>query len=154
MDAAIQGKIRLHGMWRRNENGGVRANLGGANLGGANLSGAKGLLDPREWLRQFAADELGVIVFRAEKGRFLPPAHWSFKPGNFLTEVVNPDRCVDCACGVSFATREWVRNEHPGQPCWRCRIRWIDLATVVVPYNTDGKARCGRLELCQKLRIE
>ena len=32
--------IRLHGMWRRNDDGGVRANLSGANLVGADLGGA------------------------------------------------------------------------------------------------------------------
>jgi len=32
--------IRLHGMWRRNDDGGVRANLGGADLVGAYLVGA------------------------------------------------------------------------------------------------------------------
>ena len=34
--------IRLHGVWRRNEDGGVRADLIGANLSEANLSGADG----------------------------------------------------------------------------------------------------------------
>lgn len=32
--------VRLHGMWRRGESGGVRANLRWSNLSGANLSGA------------------------------------------------------------------------------------------------------------------
>ena len=35
----------------------------------------------------------------------------------------------------------------PGPILWRCRIRWIDLADLVVPYHTDGKARAGRVEL-------
>lgn len=34
---------------------------------------------------------------------------------------------------------------------YRCRIRWIDLAGVVVPYNTDGKARCARLEILEQV---
>jgi len=28
---------------------------------------------------------------------------------------------------------------------------WEDLADVVVPYNTDGKARCARLQLIEPL---
>ena len=32
--------LRLHGMYLRNESGGVRANLRGADLSGADLSGA------------------------------------------------------------------------------------------------------------------
>ena len=30
---------------------------------------------------------------------------------------------------------------------WECEVEWLDLAGVVVPYNTDGKARCERLRL-------
>ena len=34
---------------------------------------------------------------------------------------------------------------------WRCRIRYEDGPGVVVPYNTDGKARCERLELLEEM---
>lgn len=36
----LQGIIRLHAMWLRSEDGGMRAKLSGANLSRANLSGA------------------------------------------------------------------------------------------------------------------
>jgi hypothetical protein len=68
-----------------------------------------------------------------------------------LTEIVNPDRCTDCGCGVNFGTRDWVAKNYPDADLWRCRIDWIDLAGVVVPFNTDGKARCGRLTLLEKI---
>jgi len=135
------------------------ANLSGADLCGANLSGAdlrradlsqvKAILLAREWLNLFETDELGVIVYRAQQGENTHPAGWNFEPGAFLTEVPNPDRCTLCACGVAFATLAWVRKNYPGQAIWKCRIRWIDLADVVVPYGTDGKARCARLELLE-----
>ena len=40
MTDEIKKKIELHQKWRNNEDGGERANLGGADLSGANLSGA------------------------------------------------------------------------------------------------------------------
>ena len=126
-----------------------RANLSGTNLSRANLSGAVSLLDPAVWLQEmFDADDNGIIVFRAQRGHFAPPAHWRFAPGQVLTEVANPDRGTDCGCGVAFATWAWAKTEYTG-PYWRCRIRWIDLAGVVVPFGTRGKARCWRLELIE-----
>ena len=40
MNSELAEKLRLHGMWARHEDGGVRANLIDADLGGADLSGA------------------------------------------------------------------------------------------------------------------
>jgi hypothetical protein len=48
---------------------------------------------------------------------------------------------------VAFATRDWVEREYKAAPIWLCRIRWEWLADVVVPFGTDGKARCAKLEL-------
>ena len=127
------------------------ANLFGANLFGANLSQVKGILRAQEWLGLFEADELGVIVYRAENGQYAHPASWKFEPGLFLVETPNPDRCTTCGCGVAFATLDWVLREYPDGEIWKSRIRWIDLADVVVPFGTDGKARCARLELIEKL---
>ena len=129
------------------------ADLGGANLGcadlrGANLSQAKGVESPSEWLsKNFEADELGVIVYRARNGQHSHPLSWVFAPEKFLEEMPNPDRGTLCSCGVAFGTQAWVRKEYSTRETWKCRIRWMDLASVIVPFGTDGKARCGRLEL-------
>ena len=128
------------------------ADLRCADLRGANLSGAKGLVRPQEWLSAFATDELGIIVYkRIGTGKTYAdaPAYWTIEPGAFLEEVVNPSKTTVCACGVNFGTREWCDNNYSNANLWLCRIRWIDLAGVVVPYNTDGKARCNRLELIE-----
>jgi len=124
----------------------------GANLSGADLSGSRGLLDPSEWLNQFDHDDLGIIVFKrlgSGNTHYPPPAHWQEQIGAILTEVVNPDRGTDCGSGVNFGTLEWCQNNYAESHLWKCRIAWIDLAGVVVPLNTDGKARCGRLELLE-----
>ena len=64
-------------------------------------------------------------------------------------ETVNPDRCTDCGSGVNFGSREWCERNYTEADLWRCRIEWEDLADVVVPYGTDGKARCARLRLLE-----
>ena len=128
-----------------------RANLSGADLSGANLSGAKGILSAAEWLaNNFECDDKGYLVYRAQNSCYKHPDHWVFELGKFLTEVPNPDRCTLCGCGVSFSTEKWCRKEYKS-PYWRCRINWRDLPDVVVPFGTDGKARCARLELIEKI---
>ncbi|MCP4567360.1 MAG: pentapeptide repeat-containing protein, partial [FCB group bacterium] len=131
------------------------ANLRGANLSYANLSGCRGLLTASKFMQQFCCDKFGYIVYRATVGPFGPPPRWVFEPGEFLTEVPNPDRCTECGCGVNFATIGWLsKNSCSADAIWECRIRFEDLPDVTVSYNTDGKARCGRLELisCGKIK--
>ena len=139
---------------------GARANLSGANLSGANLSGANlsetdlsgatGLLSQTEFMAGFEADADGWIVYkRIGKTSYDAPGFWQMAPGEYLTEVCNANRTDDCGCGVNFATREWCDREYPAATLWRCHIRWQDGPGIVVPYNTDGKARCERLELLE-----
>jgi hypothetical protein len=127
------------------------ANLSEANLRGANLSGANGLLSAREWLSpHFTFDDAGVIVFKAiGNTSYAAPSAWNIEPGAVLTDVCNPDRGTDCGCGVNFGTEQWVRANYNHSRIWRCRIEWLDLAGTVVPYHTDGKARCERLVLLE-----
>ena len=124
------------------------SDLRGSDLSESDLSGAIGLLVAADWLKQtFKHDAWGIIVYRSQGGNGTPkPPSWKWKAGAVLTEVVNPCRTDECGSGVHFSTLAWARQEYK-PPYWKCRIRWIDLADVVVPYNTDGKARCGRLEL-------
>ena len=126
------------------------ADLSGADLRGANLSDAKGLLNAAEFLSQFESDELGIIVYKKiGNTTYCAASHWKIEAGEFLTEVVNPNRQNDCGCGVNFATLEWCEREYKNADLWKCRIRFLDLADVVVPFRSDGKARCARLELLE-----
>ena len=125
------------------------ADLSYADLSGANLSGVTGLINPASWMAQkFRKDGDGYLVYKNEIGPFAnkAPKSWKFAPGKILEEVVNPDRCTDCGCGINFATKTWCK-ENGGSPIWLCRIRWEWACSIVVPYNTDGKARCEKLEL-------
>ena len=128
------------------------ADLRGADLRGANLSGAKGLLSAAEWLtKTFESDSDGLIVYKAFGYFADPPDHWEIELGSVLTETPNPDRCATCGSGINFAPIAWIKG-HISRDIWRCRLAWIDLADVVVPFNTDGKARCARLTLIEQLK--
>jgi len=122
------------------------------NLTRADLSGVKGLPSNVDWLREnFETDSKGVIVYKAinELTPYDIPEYWEIEVDSILVENVDFNRCVDCGCGVNFGTREWCLRHYAVEGVWRCRINWYDLADVVVPFNTDGKARCGRLELLE-----
>lgn len=125
---------------------------GCANLSGANLSGCLNSPSALLFLAQFEKDDRGLIVYKAiGNTEYAPPAHWKIRRGAILTEVCNPDRGTLCACGVNFGTRKFCQDNYPKGSLWRCRIAWLDLATVIVPFGTDGKARCERLKLIEKV---
>ena len=130
------------------------ADLRDANLSSADLSGAKGLLSVKDWLNaNFKKNKKGYIVYKAEGDTYYPaPKHW--KNSRFITEVVNPNRTNECGCGVNFATKKWIYKHYPdiSGNIWLCRIEWLDLGSLVVPYNTDGKARCARLRLVKQVK--
>ena len=165
--------LEKHAKWLNNEPGGKKAVLRGSDLHGcnlrysnlsnsdlhgsdlcdANLSGAKGIATAKDYLSQFEKDSEGIIVYKAIGNTYhSSPTYWDIKPLSFLEEVVNPSRTVDCSSGVNFATLDWIKKNFEGTTIWKCRILWEDLADVVVPYNTDGKARCARLQLIEPLK--
>ena len=129
------------------------ADLSGADLSGAYLRGAEGILDSSEWLsKNLEAATDGYIVYKrigTDKTHRNPPQHWVISPGEYLTEVVNPDRGTECGCGVNVGTRKWCADNYTGAILWRCLIEWRDLPGVIVPFNTDGKIRAGRVKLLE-----
>jgi len=132
------------------------ANLCDADLRDADLSNTKGIPNTKEFLKKFDFDKDGVLVYKAIGNTgHSAPSYWKIKAGAFLEEVVNPDRCTLCGCGVNFATRDWIDKNYPQHThVWLCRIHWLDLADVIVPFGTDGKARCARLELVKEVTSE
>ena len=126
------------------------ANLSEANLRGADLSGAVGLLDPIDWLAtHLEQTQDGYVAYKMFETFYATPARWIIQAGSVLTEVCQPDRCLDCGCGINVATRDWAQQALPTRthPLWRCLIRWAWLSGVVVPFGSDGKIRCSRVEL-------
>ena len=129
----------------------VNTNLEWANLRDVNLSGCVGLIDPSDWMEEnFERTDEGYRVFKVFGKTYISPEHWFISPGSVIREVVNPNRTVGCACGVNFAHKEWFGNDELPL-LWECLLEWRDLPAVVVPFNTDGKARCSRLTLVGKV---
>lgn len=125
------------------------ANLRYADLSEANLSRAKELLSAIDYLKEhfeFTSD--GIIAYKTFNGSYNPPKKWVIQSGSIITENVNPNRTNLCGCGINVAPLDWVRSHYNGD-IWKVLIRWEWLAGVIVPYNTDGKIRCERVELVE-----
>lgn len=126
------------------------ADLGHADLSGADLSDAKNLLSAIDFLdANFEKTSDGFIAYKCFGGRYNPPEEWLIHAGSIISENVNSNRTDDCGCGINVAPIGWVRKNYPNKEIWRVLIRWEWLCGVCVPYNTDGKIRCERVELLE-----
>jgi hypothetical protein len=129
-----------------------RADLSDADLSDADLSGAENLLSAIDYLdANFERTVDGYIAYKTFGGQYAPPDKWVVKTGSIISETVNPDRCTDCGSGVNVAPIQWVKNNYNGD-IWKCLIRWAWLPGVIVPYMTDGKIRCERVELLEVIK--
>ena len=128
------------------------ANLSDANLSRANLSRADGLLSAIDFLKEhFEMTEEGFVAYKTFGGAYNPPEKWVIQQGSIITENVNFDRTRDCGCGINVAPLEWVKRHYAGD-IWKVLIRFEWLAGVCVPYHSDGKIRCERVQLVEKVR--
>ena len=126
------------------------ADLSWANLSGANLSRAKGLLSTVNYLdAHFERTPDGYIAYKTFNATYCSPDTWTIENGAVIEENVNFDRCISCGCGINVAPLAWVKNEYPKAQIWKVLIRWEWLCGVCVPYMTDGKIRCERVELIE-----
>ena len=126
------------------------ANLRYADLSNANLRYADGLLSAIDYLTEhFEKTDEGFIAYKTFGGQYNPPEKWVLQPGSIITENVCFDRCRDCGCGINVAPLEWVEFYYPHNNIWKVLIRFEWLAGVCVPYHTDGKIRCERVELIE-----
>lgn len=125
------------------------ANLSGADLRGADLSGARNVLAQIDFIKNnFETTKDGVVVYKTFNSSYKTPEKWVIQQGSVITENVTFDRTNNCGCGINVAPLEWVKkNNHKEKDIWKCLIRWEWLCGVCVPYNTDGKIRCEKVEL-------
>ena len=125
------------------------ANLSGANLSGANLSGANGILSAIDFLAShFESTDAGYLAYKTFGSVHAPPSGWKIAPGTVISETINADRATECGSGINVAPLEWAKRNANGR-IWKVLIRWEWLPGVVVPYSTDGKIRCERVELVE-----
>jgi hypothetical protein len=125
------------------------ADLSGADLSGADLSDVRDFPSASECLDQLERTDAGYIAYKTFGSQYGAPSYWTIEPGSVISEVCNPDRGTLCGCGINLAPLAWVERNHPGQPVWKCLIRWAWAAGIVVPFGTDGKFRCEKCELVE-----
>lgn len=154
--------LHKHKLWLHGDENGSKANLYGAdlrgatlygaNLGRANLSGAEGLLSAVSFIdAHFERTADGYIAYKTFDSTYTAPDNWKTKKGAVIEEVVNFDRCTECGCGINVAPLEWVK-QHVNGEIWKVLIRWEWLCGVCVPYMSDGKIRCEKVELVEVVR--
>ena len=133
------------------------ANLRYANLSNADLSNADGLLSAIDYLEShFEKTSEGYIAYKTFGGEYNPPEKWVLQSGSVITENVNFDRTRECGCGINVAPLSWVKERYAknGENIWRVLIRYEWLVGVCVPYHTDGKIRCEKVELIEIVNEE
>ena len=128
------------------------ADLSRANLSRANLSGAKELLSAVNFIdAHFERVADGYIAYKTFNSEYAAPKSWTIAEGSVISENVNFNRCEECGCGINVAPLDWVKSNYGwrGGAIWKVLIRWEWLCGVCVPYNSDGKIRCERVELLE-----
>ena len=125
------------------------SNLRGSDLRDCDLSGCDGLISPIQHMDQhFMRCADGYIAYKTFNAIYNPPSKWDIVPGAVIEETVNANRTDTCGCGINVAPLGWVRQRYE-TGIWKVLIRWEWLPGVCVPYNTDGKIRCERVELIE-----
>ena len=130
------------------------ANLAGANLEETNLSQVKGLLSPISFMKNnFKKNDEGYIVYKAFGNTpFDQSIFGNIEEDKIIEEVANSNRTDECGCGVNFGTLEYIEKNYSDSTVYECLLSFDDLPELIVPYNTDGKARCSRLKILKKIK--
>ena len=156
--------LEKHEKWLAGEHGGERAVLSGcdlrdsdlsdSDLRDSDLSDSKGMVSPIRYMEEnFDRSVDGYIAYKTFNTIYIAPSRWILQPGAVIEETVNTNRTDECGCGINVAPLDWVRENHKGD-IWKVLIRWEWLPGVCVPYNTDGKIRCERVELIEIVQKE
>lgn len=131
------------------------ADLSEADLCEADLSEAEGLLSAVNFMdAHFERTPDGYIAYKMFSCEYAAPKGWKIEPGSVVTENVNFNRTDECGCGINVASLEWVRREygHKKLDIWKVLIRWEWLCGVCVPYSSNEKIRCEKVELLEVVK--
>ena len=132
------------------------SNLRSADLRSADLSGSNGIMSAIAFMdAHFERTKDGFIAYKTFGSSYHPNDDWKIEPGSVLSEVVNPDRTCSCGCGINVAPLSWVKDNatNGGRlSIWKVLIRWEWLMGIVVPFGSDGKVRCEKVELIEVVK--
>ena len=124
------------------------ANLSDANLSRADLSRAEGVLSSIDFMNEhFEKIDEGYIAYKTFGTFYSINPNWKIKVGEVIEENVNFDRNNECGCGINVATYNWIKTQTGDSPVYKVLIRNEWLMGVCVPYLSDGKIRCERVEI-------
>jgi len=168
----LQEILKLHLMWLRNEDGGIRADLRSAKLSYADLSSADlSYADLRYanlryaeniyWLKRMLASRRRVLnylgyelktkyfyAFKTFNSQYTSPKKWKIKEKSIIKEHVDMDIFNDCSRGINVGTLKWVKNNSRGQ-IWKVKIKFD--AEICIPIYSDGKIRVSECQLIKKI---
>lgn len=129
----------------------------GAKLNQTNFSDTTGLISPTQYLADnFEKTEDGYIAYKTFGTYYEKNSKWEIKEGSVISEITNFNPTSECGCGINVSTKDWMWTEmacndaFTGATVWKVLIRWEWLAGVCVPYCTDGKIRCEKVELIEQ----
>ena len=128
------------------------ADLSNADLIGANLSNAENLLNAINFMEtHFEKTDEGYIVYKTFNDSYVQNPNWEIKENSIIEEVVNHIRTQSCGCGINVAPLAWVKRNYPNKQIYKLLIKFEWLTEVCVPYNSNGKIRCGRAKIIEKV---
>ena len=128
------------------------ANLEGADLREANLSGVRGLLSQTDFIKaNFERTTEGIIVYKSFCEHYPIPNYWKIEEGQIIEENCNFTRTNACGCGINVCTKEYAQKKLEKE-VWKLLIKWEWLCGICVPYHTDGKIRCEKAMLLERVK--
>ena len=128
------------------------ANLEGADLREANLSGVRGVLSQTDFIKaNFEATTEGIIVYKSFCEHYPIPDYWKIEEGQIIEENCNFTRTNACGCGINVCTKKYAQKKLEKE-VWKLLIKWEWLCGICVPYHTDGKIRCEKAMLLERVK--
>ena len=127
-------------------------NLTWADLRGADLSSVRGLLPQTDFIKaNFERTTEGIIVYKSFCEHYPIPNYWKIEEGQIIEENCNFTRTNACGCGINVCTKEYAQKKLEKE-VWKLLIKWEWLCGICVPYHTDGKIRCEKAMLLERVK--
>ena len=128
------------------------ADLSWADLRGAYLSSVRGLLSQTDFIKaNFERTTEGIIVYKSFCEHYPIPNYWKIEEGQIIEENCNFTRTNACGCGINVCTKEYAQKKLEKE-VWKLLIKWEWLCGICVPYHTDGKIRCEKAMLLERVK--
>ena len=127
-------------------------NLTWADLREANLSGVRGVLSQTDFIKaNFERTTEGIIVYKSFCEHYPIPNDWKIEEGQIIEENCNFTRTNAYGCGINVCTKKYAQKKLEKE-VWKLLIKWEWLCGICVPYHTDGKIRCEKAMLLERVK--